>query len=43
MDACDDRTVGRDTVMAPGGRVYGTQRLKLFESFRIEKEEYWTR
>jgi len=35
---------GRDTVMAPWCRVYGTQRLpKLFESFRIEKEEYWTK
>jgi SAM-dependent methyltransferase len=35
---------GRDTVMAPWCRVYGTQRLpKLFESFQVEKEEYWTK
>ena len=35
---------GRDTVMAPWCRVYGPQRLpKLFECFRVEKEEYWTK
>ncbi len=35
---------GRDTLMAPWCRVYGAQRLpKLFASFRIEIEEYWTK
>ena len=35
---------GRDTVMAPWCRVYGAQRLpRLFECFRVEKEEYWTK
>jgi SAM-dependent methyltransferase len=35
---------GRDTVMAPWCRVYGTQRLpRLLERFRIEREEYWTK
>ncbi|HET8925305.1 MAG TPA: DUF268 domain-containing protein [Candidatus Acidoferrum sp.] len=35
---------GRDTVLAPWCRVYGSQRLpRLFQSFSIEKEEYWTK
>jgi len=35
---------GRDTVMVPWCRVYGAQRLpKLFECFRVEQEEFWTK
>jgi SAM-dependent methyltransferase len=35
---------GNDAVLAPWCRVYGSQRLPtLLQSFRIEKEEYWTK
>lgn len=35
---------GRDAVLAPWCRVYGSRRLsRLFQSFNIEKEEYWTK
>jgi SAM-dependent methyltransferase len=35
---------GRDAVMAPWCRVYGSQRLpKLFASFQVIKESYWVK
>lgn len=35
---------GRDALLAPWCRVYGSQRLpRLLRSFTIEKEEYWTK
>lgn len=35
---------GKDALLAPWCRVYGTERLpRLFRSFSIEKEEYWTK
>jgi SAM-dependent methyltransferase len=35
---------GQDTVMAPWCRVYGAERLpRLFESFIVDKEEFWAK
>ena len=35
---------GRDAVMAPWCRVYGPERLpRLFKSFQIVRQEYWTK